>query len=233
MIGIVPAPYHGVSVSTDFYLLAIGNIWQKERIMTELETRGLMEYFKSAVEDATQRLGVDISDHTEFYIVNLLFRYADARALSKEPIGAGAETFAELYLKSQGEAEGKRALILKYIGDTTLFLTGCFSDCFQRSLVDIDYYARLGRTSYRDLLDMEASRSVQWKLEDVFEELSKKYMQLMDVLAEVAATDGPQKAVDLLRIYDRWVRTRSKRDEALLRHMGIIPLDVSTPKTIQ
>jgi hypothetical protein len=201
--------------------------------MTELETRGLMEYFKSAVEDATQRLGVQISDHTEYYIVNLLFRYADARTLSNEPTGTRAGTFAELYLKSQGETEGKRALILKYIGDTTLFLTGCFSDCFQKSLVDIDYYATLGRTSYRDLLDLEASRSVTWKLEDVFDELSKKYMQLMDVLAEVAATDGPQKAADLLRVYDRWVRTRSKRDEALLRHMGVIPIDASTPKTIQ
>jgi hypothetical protein len=201
--------------------------------MMELEPRGLMEYFKRAVEDARKRLGVDISDDTEFYIVNLLSRYADVNALANETMATGTGTFAELYMKSREEGFGKRAVILKYIGDTTLFLTGCFSDCFKRSLVDIDYYACLGRMSYRDLLDLVSLRSVGWKLEDVFDELSEKYIELMDVLAEVVVSDGPQQGADLLRIYERWVRTRSHRDEALLRHRGIIPLGVSTPDTLQ
>jgi len=201
--------------------------------MRQLETRGLMEYFKQSVEDATRRLGVTISDHTEFYIVDLLFRYADADTLSNRSFATKTKTFAELYLKSQAETYGRRALILKYIGDTTLFLTGCFSDSFQRSLVDIDYYATLGRMSYRDLLELASTRMAQWKLEDVFDELSEKYLQLMDVLAEVAVSDGPQKAADMLRVYERWLRTRSRRDETLLRQMGIIPLDYSTPKILQ
>jgi len=197
--------------------------------VTQLETRRLIEYFKEAVEHATQRLDVEISSNTEFYLVDLLLRYSDVQALSNKNLATEAETFAELYLKSRGETHGRRALILKYIGDTTLFLTGCFSDSFQRSLVDIDYYANLGRTSYRELLDLAAARMVQWKLEDVFDELSGKFLRLMDVLAEVAASDGPQRASDLLRVYERWLRTRSRRDETLLRQMGIIPLDISSP----
>ncbi len=200
--------------------------------MTQLETRRLIEYFKEAVEHATQRLDVEISSNTEFYLVDLLLRYSDVQALSNKNLATEAETFAELYLKSRGEACGRRALILKYIGDTTLFLTGCFSDSFQRSLVDIDYYANLGRTSYRELLDLAAARMVQWKLEDVFDELSGKFLRLMDVLAEVAASDGPQCASDLLRVYERWLRTRSRRDETLLRQMGIIPLDISSPAVL-
>jgi len=200
--------------------------------VTQLETRRLIEYFKEAVEHATQRLDVEISSNTEFYLVDLLLRYSDVQALSNKNLAAEAETFAELYLKSRGETCGRRALILKYIGDTTLFLTGCFSDSFQRSLVDIDYYANLGRTSYRELLDLAAARMVQWKLEDVFDELSGKFLRLMDVLAEVAASDGPQRASDLLRVYERWLRTRSRRDETLLRQMGIIPLDISSPTVL-
>jgi hypothetical protein len=200
--------------------------------VTQLETRCLIEYFKETVEHATQRLDVEISSNTEFYLVDLLLRYSDVQALSNKNLATEAETFAELYLKSRGETHGRRALILKYIGDTTLFLTGCFSDSFQRSLVDIDYYANLGRTSYRELLDLAAARMVQWKLEDVFDELSGKFLRLMDVLAEVAASDGPQPASDLLRVYERWLRTRSRRDETLLRQMGIIPLDISSPTVL-
>jgi hypothetical protein len=115
---------------------------------------------------------------------------------------------------------------LKYIGDTTLFLTGYFSDSFERSLVDIDYYASLGRSSYRDLLDLLAARVIQWKLDEVFDELSEKYTDLMDVIAEVAASDSPRHAEGLLRLYERWLRTKSKRDEALLRKKGVIPLEI-------
>ena len=55
---------------------------------------------------------------------------------------------------------------------------------------------------------------------------------LVDVLAEVADSDGPQHAMGLLRIYERWIRTRSPRDEALLRKRGIIPLAVSSPSVL-
>ena len=194
--------------------------------MTYLETKRLVEHFKEAVENARNRLDIEISENTEFYLVDLLSRYTDINALSEQAVENKTQTFAELYLKSHGEAYGRRALILKYIGDTTLFMTGYFSDSFERSLVDIDYYANLGRSSYRDLLDLLAARVIQWKLDEVFDELSEKYIDLMDVIAEVAASDGARHAGGLLRVYERWLRTKSRRDEALLRQKGLIPLEV-------
>jgi hypothetical protein len=191
-----------------------------------------MEYFKEAVEHATERLRVNISDETEFYVVDLLFRYADAKALASGHLHTETGTFAELFLRSQEQTGDRRALTLKYIGDTTLFLTGFFSDSFQRSLVDIDYYASLGKASYQNLLDLLSARVIQWRLEDVFDELSEKYVELMDVLAEVASCDGLQHAAGLLRLYERWVRTRSRRDEALLRKKGIIALNTSSPHVL-
>jgi hypothetical protein len=200
---------------------------EKEEPMTSLESTGIMEYFKEAVEDATERLKVEISEHTEFYVVDLLSRYTNIKALTSTELVSEEKTFAELFMESyELETEG-RARILKYIGDTTLFLTGFFSDSFQRCLVDVDYYASLGRTSYSNLLDLLAARVVRWGLEEVFDELSGKFFQLMDVLAEVSEASGPQHAADLLRIYERWLRTRSQRDEKLLRKMGIIPTETS------
>ena len=200
--------------------------------MTPLEPTGIMEYFKEAVEDATDRLNVDISDHTEFYVVDLLSRYSSIKTLTSSELVSGEKTFAELFLESYELKTEGRARVLKYIGDTTLFLTGFFSDSFQRSIVDVDYYASLGQTSYRNLLDLLAARVVQWGLEEVFDELSGKFFQVMDVLAEISESSGPQHAADLLRIYERWLRTRSIRDEKLLRKMGIIPTETSPPNII-
>ena len=200
--------------------------------MTSLEPTGIMEYFKEAVEEATERLKVEISDNTEFYIVDLLSRYSNINTLTSSELVSEEKTFAELFLESfELKTEG-RARILKYIGDTTLFLTGFFSDSFQRGIVDVDYYASLGQTSYRNLLDLLAARVVQWGLEDVFDELSGKFFQLIDVLAEVSESSSPQHAVDLLRIYERWLRTRSRRDENLLRKQGIIPIETSSPNIL-
>ena len=200
--------------------------------MSSLEPTGIMEYFKEAVEDATERLNVEISDHTEFYVVDLLSRYANIKALTSTELVSEEKTFAELFMEScELKTEG-RARILKYIGDTTLFLTGFFSDSFQRSIVDVDYYASMGQASYRNLLDLLAARVVRWGQEEVFDELSGKFFQLMDVLAEVSESSEPQHAADLLRIYERWLRTRSQRDEKLLRKMGIFPTETSSPNIL-
>jgi len=200
--------------------------------MTSLEPTGIMEYFKEAVEDATERLKVEISDNTEFYVVDLLSRYTNINTLTSTELVSEEKTFAQLFMESYELKTEGRARILKYIGDTTLFLTGFFSDSFQRCLVDVDYYASLGQISYRNLLDLVAVRVVRWGLEEVFDELSGKFFQLMDVLAEVSEASGPRHAADLLRIYERWLRTRSKRDEKLLRKMGIIPTETSPPSIL-
>jgi len=200
--------------------------------MTSLEPTGIMEYFKEAVEDATERLKVEISDNTEFYVVDLLSRYTNINTLTSTELVSEEKTFAQLFMESYELKTEGRARILKYIGDTTLFLTGFFSDSFQRCLVDVDYYASLGQISYRNLLDLVAVRVVRWGLEEVFDELSGKFFQLMDVLAEVSESSGPRHAADLLRIYERWLRTRSQRDEKLLRKMGIIPTETSPPSIL-
>lgn len=200
--------------------------------MTCLEPTGIMEYFKEAVEDATERLKVEISDNTEFYVVDLLSRYTNINTLTSTQLVSEEKTFAELFMESYELKTEGRARILKYIGDTTLFLTGFFSDSFQRCVVDVDYYASLGQISYRNLLDLMAVRVVRWGLEEVFDELSGKFFQLMDVLAEVSESSGPRHAADLLRIYERWLRTRSQRDEKLLRKMGIIPTETSPPSIL-
>jgi len=87
-------------------------------------------------------------------------------------------------------------------------------------------------------LDLLSARLIQWKLREVFDELYKKYLYFMDIIAEVASSSGQPNSSDLLRAYERWLRTNSQRDKRLLekgglsigaeKKSGIIPLKVST-----
>lgn len=202
--------------------------------MTDVRPIGLKEYFRESLTMAAERLQVTISEHTEFYLVDLLSRYAHADAMNDSNITNGHQTFGQLYLASAGCSGDHRATILKYIGDTTLFMTGFFSDSLQRSLVDIDYYAELGRTSYLNLLDLFAARVIQWRISvDVFDELSANFCQFMDLLAEISGSDGASGDEDLLRLYERWLRTGSRRDETRLRERGLIPTASTSPKVLQ
>lgn len=197
--------------------------------MTMLETRSLLEYFKDALEKASQDLDVEISQLAQFYLVDLLSRYAHAAPLQEPEWGERDKSFAQALLESYGVSSGKRARILRQIGDTTLFVSGFFSDSFQRRLVDIDYYAAIGSTAYRSLESLLAARIVDWGFEGVFQELSEKFLRLVDLLAEIGNTSGRQHAGGILRIYERWLKTKSPRDRRLLRQMGIMPIDESSP----
>ncbi len=106
---------------------------------------------------------------------------------------------------------------LKQVGDVSLFVSGFFSDSLRRSLVDIDYYISLGGYAYGSL---GASDDM---LSPIFVELSEKFVSFVDVISEVSERTSLTSDADILRLYERWVRTRSRRNGDLLAEKGIVP----------
>jgi hypothetical protein len=65
----------------------------------------------------------------------------------------------------------------------------------------------------------------------VFAELTQKFRDFVDVLAEVRDAAKSASDHDLLRLYEVWIKTRSERAARLLREGGIEPnrlLDAET-----
>ena len=56
----------------------------------------------------------------------------------------------------------------------------------------------------------------------VFAELAEKFREFVDVLAEIRDS-GSAAALDVLRLYEVWLRTGSQRAARLLREHGIEP----------
>jgi hypothetical protein len=126
------------------------------------------------------------------------------------------------------QAEGTRQRDgLREVGDLSLFISGFFADSLNRAYVDIDYYIQLGENAHASLARCEPA------LGDMFDELAAKFTGCVDVLTEVSERSALASNANLLRLYDRWVRTRSRRSGELLAERGIVPIYSVSNRIIQ
>jgi hypothetical protein len=138
-----------------------------------------------------------------------MHRAGDAMG-SDEPLGVKL-------LRALHTGGSVQRLGLKQVGDASLFISGFFSDSLRRSLVDVDYYVSLGGYAYGSLVASDDS------LSPIFAELSEKFVSFVDVLSDVSARTSLTNDTDLLRLYEKWARTGSRRNGDLLAERGIVP----------
>jgi hypothetical protein len=193
----------------------------------------LEEFFKDSVTTAMARQGVEANDHTAYYVVNLLTLFARSEALfERDSDGVGLKPLA-LMLAEAADAETvqQRNHTLRRVGDISLFIAGFFGESLANKLVDIDYYIHMGGSAYSSLSENVGGTLRGRVYSQVFAELAVKFQRFVDVLADVR--DGSRSAhdMDVLRLYEVWLRTGSARAERLLRELGIEPnrgLDAET-----
>jgi hypothetical protein len=172
-----------------------------------------VEYFKQLVEEALAHQHIAAQELTAFYVVQLLAGYLQQRAAEDmdEPLG--------MRLARALEGGGfEQRTTLRQIGDTSLFVSGFFSDSLRRKLVDVDYYVSIGGCAYTAL-----SRQETDALSPVFAELADKFVGFVDVLSEVSERSACTSNSDLLRLYERWLKTGSARSGQLLVERGVVP----------
>jgi len=191
-----------------------------------VRVRTLQEYFRTSIEDVVERQRVEIDPHASHYVVNLLTIFSRSNELYEEH----AEHFGlrplALMLAEAAETESgdQRNHLLQRIGDVALFLTGFFSDGLAGKAVDVDYYMYMGGSAY-DSLSQEIRGTFRGKaFAPVYAELAAKFRTLVDVLNEVADGARENSEVDLLRAYELWLKTGSRRAEVLLRQAGVEPI---------
>jgi hypothetical protein len=173
-----------------------------------------VEYFRDLVESALHNQHLAAREGTSFYLVNLLagFVHGDrTTATADEPLGVR-------FVKALQEAGTRQRDELRRVGDHSLFISGFFADSLSRSLVDVDYYIQLGENAYGSL-----ARQADGSFGDVFDELAGKFPAFVDVLGEVSERTAMTSNKDLLRLYEKWLRTRSRRSGDLLAARGIVP----------
>lgn len=186
------------------------------------------DFFRGLVDSAVAENGLEATDDTVHYVVNLLTSFARSDHFFEwTTAGRAIQPLALTYAEAldAGSLE-ERHHALRRLGDVALFIAGMFSQSLNRKSVDVDYYISMGGNAYGSLSD--SSRNVlRWQaLSDVFRELAQSFAAFVEVLAEVREEARLGSDTDILRLYEVWVRTGSRHAARQLRKVGIDPVPV-------
>ncbi|HEX9706469.1 MAG TPA: hypothetical protein VGA24_02425 [Steroidobacteraceae bacterium] len=196
----------------------------------ELQTvSDVREFFRDALQNALEHQHLQVRDHTEHYIVNLLAMFSHTDALF-EP-GAERTQLKPLALLLAEAADAPddrlRFRTLQRLGDVALFVAGFLAGGFARRPVDIDYHIAMGGRAYGTLAQAPY-HGAQRVLGQVFAELEDKFQPLVDALNEIGEGAARHSPRDVLRLYELWHTTGSRRAHRLLLKLGIRPVPAGT-----
>lgn len=197
-----------------------------------LPVQNLRDYFRESMDAAIERQGVEVDPHASHYVVNLLTLFARSEDFYEDHGDAyGLRPLALMMAEAvdAGTVE-QRAFALQRIGDVSLFISGFFADSLSHKLVDLDYYICMGGNAYGSLSDEIRGTTRGRVLADVYQELARKFQVVVDILNDVRDNARKASDVNLLRTYEVWLRTGSKRAESLLRDNGVVPMPNSVSR---
>jgi hypothetical protein len=186
----------------------------------------LREFFHESMQTALRKQRVDVDDHTEHYVVNVLTMFARSEALyERTPEGVRLRPLAHMLAEaSEATTAQQRDAALRRLGDVSLFIAGFFAQSFARKLVDIDYHIAMGGRAYGALAENMRGTLRGQAFTGIFLELAQKFQRLVDVLNEVAEMAHKHSDKDILRLYEIWLKTGSPRAYGILRRLGVAPL---------
>ena len=201
----------------------------KERLV---RVHNLEDYFRTSIDGVINRQGVDVHPHAAYYVVNLLTLFSRSEELYEDD----GETFGlrplALMLADAADARtaAERNHSLQRIGDVALFIAGFFADSLADKPVDVDYYIYMGGNAYGSLSEEVRGTFRGKAFADVYRELAVKFQVFVDVLNEVRDGARQESDVDLLRTYEIWLKTGSRRARKLLRQNGVVPISDGKPR---
>jgi len=198
---------------------------------TLITNTSIKEFFHETVHAAIDNQKLEVSDEAVFYLVNLLATFSRSEDLFEQTAdGVQLKPLAELYTRAVSDPRPvERLRQWQRLGDTALFISGLFAESLNRKLVDVDYYIAMGGTAYSSVSDSFRNYYRNVAAQQLFNELTEKFVECVDVLSEVSETTALRSNSDVLRLYEIWLRTGSKRAAGRLRKAGIEPVETGGP----
>lgn len=189
--------------------------------MSSIETCEIIrDYFHEQVRLASFNQNIEITPCVEYYVVDLLSQFGKIHNNPAETLSSFKEKPLAFYFLEalHSDNEQERRSLLKQLGDFSLFTAGFFSDSIEQEAVDLDYYINMGSGAYGDLSTLVKKAS----LSETFEELARKFSNIVEVLSEVSENSGLQKNSNLLKLYEKYQQNKSPRLEKKLQELGFI-----------
>jgi hypothetical protein len=186
----------------------------------------LREFFRDAFHSASKHQHLAMDENAEAYVVNLLTMFSRSDAFYEQTAeGLRIKPLARMLAESlEAPTPGARQRGLQRLGDVSLFVAGFFARSFARKLIDIDYHIAMGGNAYGSLADTLQRTWSGRCIAAVYAELAHNFQRLVDALNEVSEMSYRHSDADVLRLYEIWMKTGSKRALGLLRDLGVQPV---------
>lgn len=181
----------------------------------------LGDFFRERLLSCSASLHPRPHEDTLWYLGNMLARFSksdqffcyDSGQLTLRPL-------ALLYSDAREAIdEHQRCLLLRHLGDHSLFLGALFPENYARRGIQKDYFVGMGGGAY-DYLAGKAKNN-----RHVFSEMANFFTRLLQLIAQVCSKDSFFNASDILSLYERWQKTQDPLVARQLQAVGITPLD--------
>jgi hypothetical protein len=179
-------------------------------------------FFRDRLIAALEHQRVSTSTHTESYLVHLLTGFVRGGYFPGPEPGFEETPLVLLYARALEASRFERVLLLRATADTALFVSGFFAESLPGGTGDLRYYASVGGQAYAFLSREQGPEDPTGT--GVFAELGERFREFADVLAEVSEKTRLTSPLSVIRLYERWTETGSRRAAALLAGLGITPM---------
>jgi hypothetical protein len=181
------------------------------------------KFFSEMVTSALEKRRLETTPLVQQYLIGLLESY-----VSSGNLGSNQMLSEQLLLANQSEKTVRREM-LKRLGDSSLYISGFFGDSLKRKIIDIDYYADIGGIAYSQLAK-EFDSDLQSR---VFNEFASRFLDYVDLLTYISQNSLVQSNQDLLRLYERYVKTGSEFAKEQLLEKGLLTTEQAKKATNQ
>jgi len=175
--------------------------------------RAMVFQWHQLIQQACDYAGITLDDDIQSYLLLTLVRYIHDDQLAENAITMPFEIATDL-------PRDQRLQTLKSRAEHCLILAGMFPSHIDRQSLRISHYIQLGINSYKELSQLMFDND---KL--IYQQLSKDFVKLIDVLYTVRVFNG-SPMLPLIQAMELWSDTGSKTAfQTLTMNRQSIPLN--------
>lgn len=177
----------------------------------------LADYFRERLTSSSEELRPRPHEDTIWYVGDMLSRFSQSdKFFSYEEGQHTLRPLALLYgdARSAG-SERERCLILRHLGDLSLFIGALFPESYSRRGIGKDYLVGMGGGAY-DYLSENAHSN-----RHVFSELASTFTRMLQLVSQACSRQKFFDASDVLELYQRWLHSKDPLVGKQLQAIGI------------
>lgn len=121
-----------------------------------IQVSDLTSFFYDRLYSANNKSLCPVPEETIFYSSNVLNKYSLSTEFFDLTSGRVKEkVFGVSFLNASSKSKEEQKKIYKDIADTSLVLTGFFSDSVKRKIIDLNYYIKIGQMAYSKMYSLD------------------------------------------------------------------------------